>query len=226
MSEKKVAFVIASFSIVAVGAGFSPGGLDADYLAERDVVPPDWNWKVSDSTNIQLLSQVAYEDGNVVIRVEKNKFSVTDSHIVGNKIEKSKIPEIAKRFIQRNKHLSFTGLGINFETVLEMEENEDFLKKNFLKVDKHTMGGHAVNKVALTLQYKLRNGGLLSLVINEGTLTKQNTDSPAEYKGLICSANFHRAIAKDATVALIIAQLNHVRDDKKMLSDIAESLAK
>lgn len=226
MPDKNHNFIIASYSIVAVGTGFSPSSLDADLLAEKEIVPPEWNWKVSDSTNVQLLSQVAYQDGNVVVRVERNKFLVTDSQITENKIEKSKISEIAKRFIQRHKHLSFTALGINFESVLEFDAATGFLKNNFLKSDKKITGGHNVHSVAFTMQYELQNGGLLSVVINEGTLSKQNSSEPIEYKGILCSANFHREIPKDADTALIIAQLNHVRNDKQMLKEIASSLAK
>lgn len=224
MSKSKPELKILGFSIVIVGAGFSPNNFDGDMLAEKEIVPNDWNWKVSNNVSTPILSQIVYEEGKVNIRVEKNKITIADNDIENNKVEHSKIAEIAKRLMQRQKHLTFTALGINFESIAILENFQGYLKSNFIKEDKILTKENTLDSVSVTLQYGLKNGGILNLVLNEGTMGKQTDKETVEYHGIVCSANFHREFASNTDIALIISRLNHIKEDKQKLVNILKSI--
>lgn len=224
MPKNKKEVKLVGFSIVIVGTGFSPSNFDGDMLADKEIIPSDWNWKVFNNLSSSILSQIVYELGKVSIRVEKNKITIADNYIENNKIENSKISEIAKRLIQRHKHLTFTALGINFESIVPLEDFKGYLTTNFIKDAKIKNGEIVVENVSITLRYALKNGGLLNAVLEEGALGRQTDNETIEFNGIVCSANFHRDFTVNADTALIISQLNHIKEDKQFLIKILQSI--
>lgn len=224
MPKKKTEVKILGFTLVIVGAGFSPNNFNGDMLAEKEIVPNDWNWKVSNSVSTPILSQITYEEGKVSIRVEKNKITITDNTIDNNKVEDSKVAEIAKRLMQRQRHLTFTALGINFDTIAIIENFKGYLRSNFIKENKILSKENALDSVSITLQYGLKNGGILNLVLDEGVMARQMDKETEEYNGIVASANFHRDFSSNTDNAIIFSRLNHIKEDKQKLKNILQSI--
>lgn len=226
MPKAKNDVKIIGYSIVIVGTGFSPNNFDGDMLADKEIIPSDWNWKVFNNVSTPILSQIVYELGKVSIRVEKNKITIADNFVENNRIEASKIAQIARKLIQRHKHLTFTALGVNFESVVPLEAPDGYLKSNFIKDDKIKSGEYIADHVSITLRYGLKNGGILNVILDEGLLGRQTDKENIEFKGIVCSVNFHREFALNSDVALIIAQLNYIKEDKQQLINILQSIIK
>ncbi len=226
MPINKINLKILNFAIVIVGTGFSPNNFNGDMLAEKEIVPLDW--KVLNNVSSPIFSQIVYEKGKVNIRVEKNKITIADNFITDNKIENSKIAQVAKKLIQKHKHLSYTALGINFETVVPIEKTENYLKENFINPDKYGVGDNTVGQVSITMMYQLKGGGMLNVVLDEGILGYKFEENAVEYKGILCNANFHRQCQNDSDLPLLISRLNNsnLLEDKQKLASVLSGLIK
>lgn len=212
------------YSIVIVGNGFSPNSYSGETFIEKGIVLESWNWKVSNSVSNNLFSHVVYDGGKTIVKVEKNNISITENYFdpTSQNISKSKTKDFAKRFLQRHKHLTYTALGINFTTLVEIEDNKGYLLKEFIDKEKKKSLKHPIDSVALSTFYKLNDGGRLGIKLEEGELERQNQQEKVILKGLVSNANFHRDFSQDLEIAIIISLLNHVKDDLSLLNEILD----
>jgi hypothetical protein len=222
-SNQNDSFVWIDFSIVLVGVGISPNLYTSEYLIDKKVIDPDWNWKVTGSGGLpNLASLVTFNGGRVTIKVERTKVSFGESLFVDQKID-GKLPEIVKRFLVLTKHLSFTGMGLNYTVVYPLENTKDFLLNKFIVEGKQKAGGIAANAVGLKLVYPI-GGSLLNLSIDEGGIETKIGDSENQIQGVVFQANFHHQYSAETDVSTITANLDEVVDNRNQLVEVLRSL--
>ncbi len=217
---KKAKPTLINSAIVLVGTGLSPNSFTADMLIEKGIVPT--GWKVVGNLNSNVLSQIAFQGGRYIFKVERNKVTIADN-VVGGTYNPSVISDIAKRFLAIQKHLTFTAIGINFMTISkDIKGGAEYIRKNFLLPDKQVAGKYPLAGASVICGFDIENG-LLSVTISEGAADIEKPDSSERLEGIVASANFHRDIeAADASTVKEI--LDGAASDWKMLTEIVEDL--
>lgn len=217
---KKAKPTLINSAIVLIGSGLSPNSFTADMLIEKGIVPT--GWKVVGNLNSNLLSQIAFQGGRYVFKVERNKVSIADN-VVGGTYNPAIISDIAKRFLAIQKHLTFTAVGINFMTISkDVGGDADYIKKNFLLPAKHVAGKFPVIGASIISAFNI-DDGLLTVTISEGAADVEKPDSSERLEGIVTSANFHRDI-ETANASTVKKILDGAGNDWKMLTDIIEAL--
>lgn len=180
-------------STVVVGKTHNPSILNPDFLALRNIVSPDWGFVVAETINIPPLAIVRYTNG-INITVEQNKLQVTDVGAADHPT-KSKATEIAAAYVATLPHVHYTAVGLNFNSFIEHEAAESFLKDRFLKSGSWDTQAHPVTAAGFRLVYPLEGGRIaLSLDTGEaGTLSDEKDEAPQKrVPAIIVNANFHR----------------------------------
>lgn len=215
---------ITNLSIVLVGSGFSPSVFNGNAFAENEVIPSTWNWKVTNSGTTQLVSQVDYNLGYFSIRTERNRIAFFDNAIK-EKPEKSKIIEIARRFAEKYKHLNFLGIGINFESVLEVDSGDKYLLDKF--ISKSIKSDKRIISASTNLFYKIDEDSILRNNIEAGILEREFVDGTVtKQEGLVIKANIHRNITNDNQIEFIKNSLKKISKDWNILDDITQTYIK
>lgn len=215
---------ITNLSIVLVGSGFSPSIFNGNVFAENEVIPSNWNWKVTNSGTTQLVSQVDYNLSYFSIRTERNRISFFDNAIK-EKPEKSKIIEIAKRFVEKYKHLNFLGIGVNFESVLEVDNGDKYLLDKF--ISKSIKSDKRLISASTNLFYKIDEDSILRNNIEAGILEREFVDGTiSKQEGLVVKSNIHRNIPSDNQIEFIKNSLKKISADWSMLDEITQSYIK
>ena len=120
------------FSGVVVGQAHNPTILNPDFLAAEGIVPKSWNWSVSETITTPPLAIVRYSNGTT-ITVEPHKLQVTDPN-AENGPHNSKVIEIASAYVRVLPHVRYTASGNNFQSLIQRDAPEEYLKSRFLKV--------------------------------------------------------------------------------------------
>jgi hypothetical protein len=178
------------FSSVVVGQSHNPSILNPDFLAAEGIVPKSWDWKVAETLTTPPLSMVRYENG-VIITVEVAKLQVTDPNVEDGPT-KSKVGEIASAYVKTLRHVRYTAVGNNFQSLVPMESPESFLKELFLKEGPWNNSERPLEAAGVRLVYPL-NPGKLTLSIDSGEAKLPND---AEKQSVVlANANFSRDCA-------------------------------
>src|SRR5919106_1183607 len=120
------------FSIVIVASDCNPTILNPDFLARQGIVPDDWGWRVSrPAITTPPFAIVSYDSG-VSVSVEPNKFQVVD-RLTDSTPYASRIPKVARRYIEVLPHVRYTAVGHNFKGFAEGTDDKAFLKQRFVK---------------------------------------------------------------------------------------------
>lgn len=195
------------FSVVVVGGDHNPTILNPDFLAIREIVPKEWEWEVADpAITTPPFAIVRYTNGTS-ITVERNKLQVADSS-VGNDPMDSKVPEIARRYVNTLPHVRYTAVGINFHSIVEVPDPETFLKGRFLKLGPWDGPAHPLAAVGLRLVYPI-SGGRIVFSLDAGEAEHTDEDRREKRPVIIADANFHRECATypaDKEVAAHVTQ--------------------
>jgi hypothetical protein len=223
-SKKNVQIMHANASVVLVGVGFSPASYVGGDLIDKGIIHPDWNWKVTKSTSNQSASTVEFNEGRIIFALEKSKLTVIHNLFEKDEFSKSKLGDIAKSFLQLNKHLKFSSLGINFTAVVEVDEPSGYLKRNFLAEDKRVAGNYSVAQMNMNLAFVLGNQTVLTTSFVEGEVESRTPNENKQHQGVICVANFHREINAESNTSVIVDQLSQIENDRKVLEEILKSI--
>ena len=183
-------------SVVVAGKAHNPSILNPDFLALNNIVQKEWAFEVAETVNIPPLAIVRYKNG-LSISVEQNKLQVTDVGATDD-ATKSKAAKIATSYVVALPHVRYTAVGINFNSFIEHESAESFLKDRFLKSGSWDINAHPVTAAGFRFVYPLE-GGRITLSIDSG-----KTETESDEKGS----------ARNKTVSAIIVNANFNRDCK------------
>ncbi|MCZ6775833.1 MAG: hypothetical protein O7D34_05190 [Ignavibacteria bacterium] len=153
-------------------------------MAVEGIVPKSWNWSVSETITTPPLSIIRYSSG-VTITVEPNKLQVTDSN-VENGPGNSKVAEIASAYVRVLPHVRYTASGNNFQSLIQRDSPDEYLKGRFLK---DGPWHDSLNAVGIRLIYPL-DTGRLTLAIDTGEA--KLPDKADQQAVIIANANFSR----------------------------------
>jgi hypothetical protein len=210
------------FSIVVVGQDCNPTLLNPDFLKYRGIVPEEWGWEIAGAPiTTPPFAVVAYDSG-ITIKVETNRFQVSDQSS-GDDVGQSKAIEIAVNYIQVLPHVRYTGVGINFRSLVEMEKPDDYLVEYFLKTGPLSREQNPLLGVSLKFVYP-HDDARLSLSLAGGVVIHQQGDTTEKRQGVLASGNYHRDCQSYPADALVIQHINRAASDAEHFSTILTSL--
>ncbi len=213
------------FSIVVVASDCNPTILNPDFLGRQAIVPEDWGWKLAGPPiTTPPFATVSYDSG-VTVSVEPNKFQVVD-RLADKTFETSKIPDIARKYIQVLPHVRYTAVGHNFRSFVERADAESLLKERFLKPGPWDSDAHRLEGISLKFVYLLQ-GGRVIFSLDGATMTDRSGDQPKELHGILMHANFHRDCQGYPSDKQVVEHLQSLKKDwehyQTLLSDIVGS---
>jgi hypothetical protein len=210
------------FSIVVVGQDCNPTILNPDFLKYRKIVPEEWGWELAQAPiTMQLFARVAYDSG-ISIKVEKNRFQVSDENTAED-VSPSKAIEIAKRYIGVLPHVRYTAVGINFQSLVEMDHPDDFLVDRFLKIDPLHQEQNQLIGTSLKFVYP-HEEGRLTLSLAGGSAIRRKGDQADEKKGLLVGGNYHRDCQHYPADDLVIQHIERAAADAEHFNAALRSL--
>ncbi len=218
-------FKLTQCSVVVLANDHNPTILNPDFLEVRGIIPKDWGWKMNElPISTPPFAIVSYDSG-VTVTVEPNKFQVVDQLGLSNP-ENSKITDIAKKYVEVLPHVRYGAVGLNFQSFLEMDNANEFLKTHFIKAGPWDDKTNQLTTVNLTLDYPL-NEGILRLSLEGGELVSRAEEKETHTLGIIANANFHRKCEGYPSEDQALQHLNNLHDDgqryQKLLSDIFDN---
>lgn len=164
---------------------------------------------------------MAYSSG-VTIKVEPNRFQVTDQKAASNLAE-SKAVEITRRYIGVLPHVRYTGVGTNFRNFVAMEQPDAFLRERFLRPGPWNNERTPLHAVNLKFVYP-HDGGQLTLSMEGGTLVRQEGEELTQTPGVLTHANFHRDCGGYPTDRLVVSHIEKFLDDEAHIRSLLEEL--
>ena len=213
------------FSLVVVGKAHNPTILNPDFLALRNIVPAGWAWKVAETITTPPVAIVRYDNG-LAITVEPDKLQVTDPGITDENPTRSRAAEITGAYVSTLPHVRYTAVGINFQSVVEMESAEKYLKDRFLRPGPWVSPGHPVSAAGFRLLYSLEGGGRLTLSLDAGQVerTDQEEEEKRKVHAVIANANFHRECQSCPSDEEVVDHLKNVPADWNMHRSLLSEL--
>ncbi len=211
------------FSIVVVARDCNPTILNKDFLKYQRIVPEEWGWKVvGPEITTPPFATVTYDSG-VSVSVEPNKFQVID-RLSDKAPDASRIPEIARKYIEVLPHVRYTAVGHNFKGFAECEDAEAYLEERFLKRGVWDSDKYPLDGLSLKFVYPLE-GGRFNLSLDAATIVDRSGDEPKELHGILAQANYHRDCQGYPTNEQVIEHLSHTTSDwEHFQSSISEIL--
>lgn len=181
------------FSAVVAGTAHNPTILNPDFLALRNIVPREWAWEVTETITTPPFASVRYANG-LAITVEPNKLQVTDPGVTDEDPTKSKAAGIAEAYVKILPHVRYAAAGINFQSIIEMESAERYLKERFLRPGPWDSSTHPITAAGFRLVYSLERGGRLTLSLDAGVVERTDQEDAEQRKvpAVIANANFQR----------------------------------
>jgi hypothetical protein len=199
------------FSGVVVGQAHNPTILNPDFLAAEGIVPKSWDWKIADTMTTPPFAMVRYENG-VTVTVEQSKLQVSDPNVEDGP-EKSKVGEIASAYVKTLRHVRYTSVGNNFQSLIQIESPESFLKRRFLKKGPWNGSERTLEAVGIRLIYPL-NPGKLTVSIDSGEA--RLPDDANKQQVILANANFNRVCADHPAFEEVSAFLQKAAQDWAM----------
>lgn len=207
------------FSGVVVGDDHNPTILNPDFLSKEGIVPNAWKWEVKDTFTTPAFAMVQYING-VGITVEPNKLQVTDPNMVDGP-GTSKVTAIISAYVQTLRHVRYTAVGNNFQSVIQVESPNKYLKTRFLKEGPWNTSARTLDALGVRLIYPLEKGRLtLSIDAGDAKLP----DYKDKKLVIIVNANFNRTgntqPAYEQVTKFLIKTMEDWATYKKLLTSI------
>lgn len=204
------------FSIVVVGKAHNPTILNPDFLAVNDIVPKPWGWEVAETLTTPPFGVVRYTNG-IAVTVEFGKLQFTDVN-VGEDPTTSKAAEIATSYVHTLSHVRYTSVGINFQSMVDIDSPETFLKERFVTAGPWNSEKRRLSAAGLRLVYALGGEGRVTLSLDAGEA--QRSDDKAKKKVVFVNGNFHRDCKEHPDHENVARHLTNVGDDWAMYRDL------
>ena len=135
--------------------------------------------------------------------------------------EQSKVPEIASAYVKTLRHVRYSAVGTNFQSLIQVDSPDTYLKELFLKDGPWNDSGRTVDAVGVRLIYPLDTGKLtLSIDSGEAKLP----DKADKQSVILSNANFSRDCSVHPAFEQVSLLLRKVLDDwatyRSLLNDI------
>lgn len=209
-------------SIVIAAKDCNPTIVNPDFLQIRGIVNEQWGWsQVGSPLTTPPFARVSYDSG-VSIIVEANRFLV-QKKLENEPAERTKIPEIAHKYIETLPHVRYTGVGHNFRSFFENDDADSYIRSKFLN-DKSCINSVSnLESASIKLIYSIKDG-LISLSVDSAILHEHSPDDKAQKTGVIVTANFHRKCNDYPGEAVIQSYVDNFSSDwdqyKTILSEV------
>lgn len=190
---------VGELEIVVVAANNNPSILNPDFLLRTKIVEEAWGWTLEqDPVTTPLQSQVSYKQG-VLISAEFNRV-VFRERIETNIPANTKIPVIARRYINTLPHVKYVAVGVNVKAHIETVTGNNpttFITSQLLKTGPWSDYSSGPTNASVTLAYNVGDAKLSLTVTTTRLLGK---DKPP---ALLFAANFHRDVRADQHQAIL-----------------------
>lgn len=203
--------ILHEFSVVVVGEDCNPTILNPDFLKYQSIVPEAWGWAPAvPSVTTPTFSIVAY-DSDVTIRVEPNRFQVTQFGAAGRPGD-DRVAEIATKYIQCLPHVRYVAVGNNFRGFVPSEKPDELLKTRFLRSGPWDEAADPLRDVSLSFIYHHEEARFAITLATTQTVMEQN-DQKQQITGLDISGNYHRTCQGYPTDQQVIAHIDKASAD-------------
>lgn len=204
------------FSVVVAGKNHNPSILNPDFLTINKIVPEEWGWEpAGPPITTPPLSTVKYANG-VSLTVELGKFQVVDAG-PDSVPEKSKIAQIACKYVAVLPHVRYKAVGTNFQCTVDTVNPQDYMKSRFLKTGPWDTPENALRDVGIKLVYPL-TGGQLAVALDAGE--RKDGSSDIKQDVIIANVNFHRECRAYPATEEIARHLDNVAGDWSRLREL------
>lgn len=183
-----------NFSIVGLVDNHNPSILNPDFLERHGIVPKEWGWELGNTITTPSVAVVEYKSG-VTIYAEPNKLQITDLSSVNP--NESKIQKITEKYLQIMPTVRYTSVGINFLSVIDMEDVEkgvSYLKGRFLKKDAWESEKYPLEGTGFQFSYII-DGTKLLFDVKAGKVTTIINSIATTAVGIVLNANFNKDLA-------------------------------
>jgi len=206
------------FSGVVVGQTHNPTILNPNFLEGEGIIPKAWNWKVAETITTPLLAMVRYSNG-VAVTVEPNKLQVTDPNVEDG-LDNCKVREITSAYVGVLRHVRYTAAGNNFQSFIQRDTPNMYLRDRFLKDGPWY---RLLDAVGVRLVYPVESGRL-TLAIDSGEA--RPSDEADQQEIIIVNANFSRNCEDNPDYEQVKRFLAKSQEDwsqyQQLLTDILE----
>jgi hypothetical protein len=194
----KSPFELVEYSLVAVAKNHNPTILNPDFLKRNKIVPE--GWKIERPLCTDVLSQVVFENGFVII-VEPQRLLFVEK----NPERSPSVPtvaEIAVNYIETLPHATYTAIGVNFKCRIpfrSQKESELYVLDRMISPGPWKELCDGLRSAALKFIYDVEDA---KLVLSVEPAIYQRPDKPVEFI-LGISANFHRDLPEEHNEAIV-----------------------
>lgn len=200
---------LVQFSAVVVGNVHNPSILSPAFLESEGIVSPAAGCEVVENLTTPAFAMVRYANG-ISITVEPNKLQVLDLG-VGDEPTGSKATVIASVYAMKLPHVRYSGVGMNYQSIIEHEASDTYLKERFLKSGGWDNPSGPLKAVGLRFVYDLEDGGRVTLSLDAGEVERSNDEG--KHPAVIARANFHRDCTEHPAAKQIQGICDRLKDD-------------
>lgn len=180
---------LSHLSVVVTANDHNPTLLNPDFLARTNIVPDEWGWSLSGTPiTTPPYSYVSYDSGVSVI-VEPNKLTVSDAEV--QEPSQSKAIEIAKNYIKTLPYVLYTAVGVNFHSVIPIQDAREFIKTRFLSKD--ILGDESLITIGMKFVYDIDEDAKFVLEINPAYRPIDQDDEGNVDSVMLTQGNFHKS---------------------------------
>lgn len=176
-------------SIVVRASAHNPSILHPSFLEAKGIVPLAW---VTSEPPICTppFSVVKFKSG-VVFLVDSETLQVSQDPGHNNPSEFD-VPRCVQKYIESLPDVPYTALGINFDALVDCDEPEQFLIKNFLCPGKWNDGNQLLEALSIKLVY-MKDKWRLTISLEPWPIIKTRES----IKGIAVSGNYHLDLSSD-----------------------------
>lgn len=174
-----------------------------------ELVPEEWEL-IPPAISTPILSQVKYQNG-ITVMFEPSKLSVT---LEGEEVDGAEIADLVGSIILVLPHVPYTGVGINFHAVEEMESANSILIERVIKKGPWCNDELAPSQLSTKFVYERGDTSRLNLTVTSARALKKSSEPPEEKDVLLFDANFHSDLP-DAEVVPQITSVLKSFDEKQ-----------
>lgn len=209
---------LVQFSAVVVGNVHNPSILSPAFLESEGIVSPGEGYEVVENLTTPAFAMVRYSNG-ISITIEPNKLQVMDLRVGGEPPE-SKATAIVSAYAMKLPHVRYSGVGMNYQSIIESEAPDTYLKERFLKSGGWDNPSGPLKAVGLRLVYRLEEGGQVTLSLDAGEV--QRSDEEGKHLAVVARANFHRDCKEHPAAKEIQDICNRMKSDWSTYCKILE----
>lgn len=185
---------IQELAIALVVKGLNPTVLNADFLQQSGLIPPDWKLAQQPIYN-NMLAQFVFQNG-IQIVAQPNRVMFMEA--MGAKApEEMQVPGLVSQYVNKLPNAAYQAVGINPRGVVQFAHQAEGARKYMLSTllsqGSWQEFGQAPMEAALQLTYSLEKGQL-NLGINTGTLQLPESETVPV---VVFSGNFNYELVGD-----------------------------